>query len=282
MSKEVKSYPRVIAGAFIFNKNGQLLLMKAVNWRNKYCCHGGKIELGEKVETAIRREVKEETNLEVDSLEFIGVIDGIEVERKNSSDYKHLVFLDYKVVVKNDNDLQLNEEGSDYEWHTLDEWLNKDKKEFAPYVYEVIQKIKEKDKEGDWTEKYRRALADYHNLLRQTAREKEEFNQFAKEMFLQEILPVYDNLRISLQHINQETSNNSWLEGIKHIIKQFKNVLENMGLEEIYTEGEKFNHNTMEALEGRGDYVVEEVTPGYKLNGKIIRVARVIVGDNKK
>ena len=134
----------------------------------------------------------------------------------------------------------------------------------------------------DWEDKYLRAIADYQNLLKQTAKEKAEFGQFARENFLHEILPVYDNLKLSLQHTDREAEKNGWLEGIKHIAKQFKGVLENMGVEEIHTTGKKFDHNTMEALEGKGEHVVKEIVPGYKLNGKIIRAAKVVVGDDKK
>lgn len=141
----------------------------------------------------------------------------------------------------------------------------------------------EEDK-SDWQDKYKRALADYQNLLRQTAREKEEFGQFAREQFLIEILPVYDNLKISLQHIDEEAKKNGWLEGIRHIAKQFKGILENMGVTEIETVGEKFDHNSMHAVENeevedkkKDGVVVRELSAGYKLNNKVIKEARVVV-----
>ena len=243
--------------------------------------------MGEKVEDTVKREVKEETNLDLEKLEMIGVTDGLELG-KNSSNYKHLVFIDYKVIVKNAGDVELNEEGEGYEWHTLDEWLTKDKKEFAPYNYEVIKELKDLEKKDNFEGKYKRALADYQNLLKQTAREKEEFGQFAKERFLQEILPVYDNLKISLQHIDEETSKNSWLEGIKHIVNQFKGVLTDLGVTEIKTVGEKFDHSSMHAVENKetadkkkDGTVARELQSGYKLSGKVIREARVVVYKTK-
>jgi molecular chaperone GrpE len=132
--------------------------------------------------------------------------------------------------------------------------------------------------------KYKRALADYQNLLKQTAREKEEFARYANEGLILEILPVYDNLKVSLSHIGDEEKKNGWVEGIKHIVSQFKNILENIGVEEIKTVGEKFDPNTMEAVE-RGEtddekkdgMVARELSTGYKLKGKVIRAARVAV-----
>jgi molecular chaperone GrpE (heat shock protein) len=283
MSQEEKKYPKIIAGAFIFDKDGKLLMVKMPAWDNKFNCVGGKVEMGEKIEETVIREVKEETNLDVDSLEFIGITEGLNLG-KNTSGYKHLIFVDYKVNISNPDEIELNEEGEDYEWHTPEEWLKKDKKEFSPYNYEIIEKIQNKETEGESENKYKRALADYQNLLKQTAKEKEEFGQFARMNFLHEILPVYDNLKISLQHFNGDTDQNNWAEGIRHIVKQFKDILENMGVMEIKTVGEKFDHHTMEAVDSEetkdkkhDGIVARELSAGYKLNGKVVKVARVVV-----
>lgn len=125
--------------------------------------------------------------------------------------------------------------------------------------------------------KYKRALADYQNLVKQSAKEKQEFVKYANEQLLLEMIPVYDNLKTSLLHIDKESDKNGWAQGVKYVIKQFKDVLENSGVEEIKTVGEKFDPETMEALEGKGEKVKKELKAGYKLNGKVIIAARVIV-----
>jgi molecular chaperone GrpE len=123
--------------------------------------------------------------------------------------------------------------------------------------------------------KYKRALADYQNLIKQTTKEKQEFVKYANEQFLYEILPVYDNLKMALSHSDKK--NDKWIEGVNYVVKQFKTVLESAGIEEIKTIGEKFDHNTMEAVEGRGETVKQEARPGYKLRGKVIAPAKVIL-----
>lgn len=133
------------------------------------------------------------------------------------------------------------------------------------------------EEEDSWENKYLRALADYQNLLKQTAREKTEFAKYALTDFLHNVLPVYDHLKMSMNGLSEEESKNPWAEGVGHVLKQFKEVLANHGIEEISTVGEKFDHNTMEAIDGSGETVVKEVMPGYKLNGKVIRHAKVIV-----
>jgi len=128
-----------------------------------------------------------------------------------------------------------------------------------------------------WEYKYLRAIADYQNLLKQTAKEKVEFIRYALSDFLHNILPVYDHLKMSMQGLSAEEIKNPWAQGVGHVLKQFKEVLASHGIEEIKTIGEKFDHDTMDALDGSGEIVKQEIMPGYKLNGKVIRPAKVIV-----
>jgi len=132
------------------------------------------------------------------------------------------------------------------------------------------------DKES-WENKYKRALADYHNLVKQTSKEKQEFVKYALDNFLQDILPVYDHLKMSLVGSNINGKDNPWLEGVRHVAKQFKEILATYGVEEIKTVGEKFDHKKMEAMEGKGDLVKQELSSGYTLHNKVIRPAKVIV-----
>jgi len=126
-------------------------------------------------------------------------------------------------------------------------------------------------------QKYLRALADYQNLLKQTAKDREEFVRYAASDFLQDILPVYDHLKMSLAGLSEEEAKSPWAIGVRHVLKQFKDILESRGVEEIKTVGEKFDHDLMEAIDGTGETVKQEIMPGYKLNGKVIRHAKVIV-----
>jgi molecular chaperone GrpE (heat shock protein) len=136
--------------------------------------------------------------------------------------------------------------------------------------------IKESE-EDNWEHQYKLALADYQNLLKKTAADKTEFAKYAISDLLEDIIPVYDHLKMSLLGLPAEEENNAWAQGVKYVLKQFKDVLEARGVEEIKTVGEKFDHNTMEALEGEGEIVTKEIMPGYRLNGRLIRAAKVAV-----
>ncbi|HMB65746.1 MAG TPA: nucleotide exchange factor GrpE [Patescibacteria group bacterium] len=140
------------------------------------------------------------------------------------------------------------------------------------------KKIKKLEQEKQELEKqYQRALADYHNLLKRQVQEKEGLTKYANENLLQELLPVFDHLKLSLEHVSEENKDDQWVQGVVYVVKQFREVLEENGVKEIKAEGEKFNPEYMEAVEGEGDVVQKEIKPGYTLNGKTIIPAKVVV-----
>ena len=129
--------------------------------------------------------------------------------------------------------------------------------------------------------KYLRALADYQNLSRQHLKDKQDFARYANEGLLQDFIPVYDYLKMSLAHAEADSQ---WLEGVKHVLNQFKKVLEDNGVTEIVTRDAPFDHATMEAVsneetedEEKDGLVAKELKAGYSLNGKVIVPARVTV-----
>jgi nucleoside triphosphatase len=116
-----QQYPEPTVGALIFNRHGQLFLMRSHKWKGKWVVPGGHIELGERMEDALRREVKEETNLDIYDIEFLLFQEFIYDERfwKKS----HFIFFDY--ASKTDStDVRLNDEAEEYRWVTLDEALS--------------------------------------------------------------------------------------------------------------------------------------------------------------
>lgn len=128
-------------------------------------------------------------------------------------------------------------------------------------------------KSEDYKEKYLRALADYQNLERRLVKEKEVFVKYANWELIKKLLPVFDSLSKA-----QEQGRD---EGVKLIYKQLWEVLEGEGLEKIEVMSKKFDPQIMECVEvvkGKKDKVIEKIRAGYKLKGKVIRVAQVKVG----
>lgn len=127
----------------------------------------------------------------------------------------------------------------------------------------------------DANEKYLRVLAEERNLVKRQTLEKEEFVKYANQEIISEFISVYDHLKLSIGSLPDNEKESAWVQGVEYTVKQFKDLLAVNGVEEIKTAGEKFNHDEMEAIEGKGEKVVKEIMPGYKLNGKVIRAARV-------
>lgn len=128
----------------------------------------------------------------------------------------------------------------------------------------------------EWKGKYLRALADYQNLEKRTHAQIEETRKFAVEIFLKRLLPVLDTLERAQQHLADH--------GLALVLKEVATLLSEYGVEKIKTHGRAFNPHEMECIEvvdGEENRVMEEVMPGYRLQGKVLRVAKVKVGKSQ-
>lgn len=266
-------HPEAVVGPLIYNDKGEILLIKNPKFGDFWCIPGGHIELNEPAEETLRRETREETGLELKNIEAISFADGINPGFFHEE--KHFVYLNYLAEMAGGK-ISKSDEMTEYLWTAPEKALEL---KVASSVRPLIEYYLEKknDDQESWEHKYKRALADYQNLLKQAAKDKQEFVKYALADFLNDILPVYDHLKLSLTGLSDAERKNPWAEGVGHVLKQFRQVLKEHGLEEIKTVGEEFDHETMEALEGAGEKVAKEVSPGYKLHGKVIRHAKVIV-----
>lgn len=124
---------------------------------------------------------------------------------------------------------------------------------------------------------WKRAQADYINLEKETAKKRAEWVKMANADLLHELLPIYDNLKLAIEHMPEESD---WAMGVEHIKNQMSKFLENAGVEEIApAKGDKFDLEVHEAVESdrQGDKIKKVLKHGYKLNGKILYPARVII-----
>lgn len=267
-------YPEVVVGPIIYNNKGEIFLIKNPKFNQQWTIPGGHIELGETMEEALVREIMEETSLKIDQIEFIHAKDGI--YPNNFLKKKHFVFLNFFARLAG-GEPTLSREMSEYIWITPEKAL--EDLDIAESVKELLTIFISRKKEGkdDYENKYKRALADYQNLLKSSAKEKQEFVRFALGDFFQELLPIYDHLKMSINSLPEAEKNSAWVQGVEYVLKQFKDVLSGRGVEEIKTVDSKFDHNLMEAIEGEGLMVDKEIMPGYTLNGKVLRPAKVMV-----
>jgi molecular chaperone GrpE len=114
---------------------------------------------------------------------------------------------------------------------------------------------------------WKRERADFLNYKKDEMERISELAKYANTEIILKIIPVLDNLYLAAEHIKDP--------GVNQIKNQLADFLTKEGIEPIKTIGEKFDPNTMEAVEGDGDTVAEEVQRGYTMNGKLIRVAKI-------
>jgi len=108
------NYPEPIVGALILSGDGEVLLIRQAKWSDQYCIPGGHIELGETIEQALLREVKEETGLDADVIKLLGVQDHIYSGSFHKK--KHFIFLDYLCGAESKEVVLDNREAQEYLW----------------------------------------------------------------------------------------------------------------------------------------------------------------------
>lgn len=126
---------------------------------------------------------------------------------------------------------------------------------------------------SDLTGKWKRAAADYANLEKRYAREKEEVVVFANTRLLLKMLPVLDDLEKAVATHPSE--------GLALILRKFKTLLRSEGLEEIAAVGESFDpqiHECLEVVQGEEGKIVAVLRRGYKIGEKVLRPAQARVG----
>ena len=141
-----------------------------------------------------------------------------------------------------------------------------------------------KEKYDELNDKYLRLFSEFDNYRKRTAKEKIELSKTASESIMIDLLPILDDFERALQTMeNKETDAN--YEGVVLIYNKFKRTLEQKGLEEINAKDAVFDTDEHEALtnvpvtdEAQKGKVLDVIQKGYKLNGKVIRYARVVVG----
>ncbi len=132
---------------------------------------------------------------------------------------------------------------------------------------------------------WKRAQADFINYKRFVEQEKLETSKYMAGNILMYFLPVLDDLERAMAALPRDESRKKWLEGFKLIEKKFRDILEKQGLKVIKAVGQDFDCRNMDAIScvpGKKDIVIQELEKGYTLNDKVIRPAKVIVGDGEE
>jgi len=159
----------------------------------------------------------------------------------------------------------------------------------ATKIHKLKQELKDILKEkDDYLAGWQRCRADFVNAKRTAETERLTLVDSISETFIKEILPVLDSFDLALNHPSDGASE-IWRTGLSGIYLKMLGILEGRGLKQIGKVGDKFNVNEEESVatapvdkEELDDTVTEVFQKGYSLKGKIIRPAKVKIGEFKR
>jgi len=137
-------------------------------------------------------------------------------------------------------------------------------------------------KAEEYLDQLQRERADFQNYRRRMTQERLEAASRGKEDVLRGLIPVLNNFRLALQHVDQDA--NAVRQGVQMIWQQFEGFLRDQKVEPIPTVGQVFDPAYHEVLstvpataETPANTIVTEVKAGYRINGRLLAPAQVIV-----
>jgi len=144
-----------------------------------------------------------------------------------------------------------------------------------------------KERIAELEDKNLRMMAEFDNFRRRTNKEKLELMATAGERIFTEMLPLIDDFERALASINSANGDNgdALLNGVQLIYQKFLSFLDKNDVHPIETEGVDFNTDEHEAVttfaagEDQKGKVIDCTQKGYKLGDKVIRFAKVVVGE---
>ncbi len=165
------------------------------------------------------------------------------------------------------------------------EHTRKDKAKKPEHDEEIIKHWQVKYE--DLNDKYLRLYSEFDNYRKRTQKEKIEFSKYASEDVILSLLPVLDDLERALASTLKTADGMEVVPkvGLQLIYQKFINLLSQKGLEVIPSVGEPFDvdfHHAVTNIQAPSDMkgkVIEEMEKGYRLNGKVIRYSKVVVGN---
>lgn len=150
-----------------------------------------------------------------------------------------------------------------------------------PTIEEQLEAAKKEVEQ--YKDKYLRAVAEFDNYRKRTLKEKAELLLNGSEKAVCAFLPILDDFERAIADKTEDV--NAIKEGMQIIFNKFNKTLESLGVTKIETEGKDFDvdfHEAVAMVPGMGDdkkgKVIDCVQTGYQLNDKVIRHAKVAVG----
>lgn len=184
------------------------------------------------------------------------------------------------------SNLDHNEEAVDLNEDTTQEETNEPQEQ--PQLSEEEPQTEEENLAKQLEElkdKYLRTVAEFENFKRRTLKEKTELILNGGEKTITAILPIIDDMERAIENAHKQACVDVVEEGWELIYKKLLSTLEGMGVKKIEVDGKDFDvdfHEAVAMVPGMGDdkkgKIIDCVQTGYTLNDKVIRHAKVAVG----
>lgn len=184
------------------------------------------------------------------------------------------------------SNLDNNEEAVDLNQNTTQEETNEPQEQ--PQLSEEEPQTEEENLAKQLEElkdKYLRTVAEFENFKRRTLKEKTELILNGGEKTITTILPIIDDMERAIENAHKQACVDAVEEGWELIYKKLLSTLEGMGVKKIEVDGKDFDvdfHEAVAMVPGMGDdkkgKIIDCVQTGYTLNDKVIRHAKVAVG----
>jgi grpE len=187
---------------------------------------------------------------------------------------------------KANSNLDNNEEAVDLNQDTTQEETN-EPQEQQEQTEEETQTVEENlaQQLEELKDKYLRTVAEFENFKRRTLKEKTELILNGGEKAITAILPIIDDMERAIENAHKQECVDAVEEGWELIYKKLLSTLEGMGVKKIEVEDKDFDvdfHEAVAMVPGMGDNkkgkIIDCVQTGYTLNDKVIRHAKVAVG----
>ena len=135
-------------------------------------------------------------------------------------------------------------------------------------------------------DKYLRLFAEFDNYKKRTARERLDLIRTASEDLVVKLLPVLDDFDRAKKNADDPNSSESFSEGVSLVYQKLHQILESKGLKAMDTDETEFDPELHEAItkvpvqdEKMKNRIIDHIEKGYFLNDKIIRHAKVVIGE---
>ena len=179
----------------------------------------------------------------------------------------------------NEEAVDLNQDTTQEESNEPQEQLQQTEEETQTEEENLAQQLEE------LKDKYLRAVAEFENFKRRTLKEKTELILNGGEKAITAILPIIDDMERAIENAHKQECVDAVEEGWELIYKKLLSTLEGMGVKKIEVEDKDFDvdfHEAVAMVPGMGDdkkgKIIDCVQTGYTLNDKVIRHAKVAVG----